>query len=710
MSENLVERFRAQGRNSYVGRQEIQFFAMPQQLNTGIREYFADAAKTVSKSAWTSRPEVPTSAEILDEEGGNSSSTSDIIEIVPNKRCGAWESKEAYLGAHYELLREDAVKPLRDAVGVVRAMPFADENALNGAVGIYDKVHRTGKKILWEQSKRLISGSLVVLTPAQDMFKSKAIVATVAARPLDGLNMNPPEIDLFVARAEEMELDPAMEFVMVEERTGFYEADRHTLLALQKMTGEPFPLSEHLVQAETHIPPPGYIQKAPKLDITSVLRNNKHETYEAVDVINAWPAQPPSDLDPSQLAALQRILAKRLAIVQGPPGTGKTHVSVEAIKVMLANRKADDPPIIIACQTNHAVDQILRHIAQFEPEFIRLGGRSKDRDVIKKRTLHAVKQEMEATPPAGCLKPNARKKMRDLEKDMALIMTPLKLAKAPLDFRMLESFGLLTKGQADSLEKGASKWVQAELNNPNSALLSPFIVWMGKNLSSVPVKQQPEEFGFEYEEADLAFEQLKEIEAENQAKDDEDFETLRGETYPLADNFTYKKPPGMTEAKVHEIAIAALKQQDMWKIAEPHRGVVYRYLQSEMKRKVVASFREKAQEYNKQATNRRIGLWEEYEVILKKQKIIGMTTTGASKYRGLLSALQPKIVLIEEAAETLEAPVTVACLLSLQHLILVGDHKQLRPHCHVKAHEDKPYYLNVSLFERLVNNRLEYDT
>ncbi|KAI7052693.1 hypothetical protein KC352_g45479, partial [Hortaea werneckii] len=230
---------------------------------------------------------------------------------------------------------------------------------------------------------------------------------------------------------------------------------------------------------------------------------------------------------------------------------------------------------------------------------------------------------------------------------------------------------------------------------------------MGKALSAVPVKQQPEDFGFDYEEADLAFEQLKEIEAENQAKDDEDFETLRGGTHPLADNFTHKKPPGMTEAKIYEIAIAALKQQNMWMIPEANRGAVYRYLQSEMKKKLVASFREKASEYNKQAADRRIGLWEEYEVILKKQKIIGMTTAGASKYRGLLSALQPKIVLIEEAAETLEAPVTVACMPSLQHLILVGDHEQLRPHCHVKAHEDKPYYLNVSLFERLVNNKLE---
>jgi len=79
----------------------------------------------------------------------------------------------------------------------------------------------------------------VVLTPADDMFQKKAIVATVAARPLTGLQNNPPEIDLFVARAEDLEIDPAMEFVMVEERTGFYEADRHTLLALQKMMREP---------------------------------------------------------------------------------------------------------------------------------------------------------------------------------------------------------------------------------------------------------------------------------------------------------------------------------------------------------------------------------------------------------------------------------------------------------------------------------------
>lgn len=58
----------------------------------------------------------------------------------------------------------------------------------------------------------------------------------------------------------------------------------------------------------------------------------------------------------------------------------------------------------------------------------------------------------------------------------------------------------------------------------------------------------------------------------------------------------------------------------------------------------------------------------------------------------------------------MESLVTVACIPSLQNLILVGDHQQLRPHTQVRAHEDHPYYLNVSLFERLVNNNVEFDT
>jgi helicase required for RNAi-mediated heterochromatin assembly 1 len=87
-----------------------------------------------------------------------------------------------------------------------------------------------------------------------------------------------------------------------------------------------------------------------------------------------------------------------------------------------------------------------------------------------------------------------------------------------------------------------------------------------------------------------------------------------------------------------------------------------------------------------------------------------MTTTGLSKYRALISSLRPQVVLIEEAAETLEAPVTAACFPTLEHLILVGDHKQLRPHCNIHEFEDHPINFNLSLFERMVNNGIELDT
>ena len=565
---------------------------------------------------------------------------------------------------------------------------------------------RAQKKILWEQSKRLISGSLVVLTPVADMFQSKAIVATVAARQLATLNQDQPEIDLFIACAEDLEIDPAMKFVMVEERSAYFEADRHTLLALQKMAEQPFPLAEHLVQAQPTVSAPAYVDENPFMNMTSVFTNNKNETYEKVDTSNGWPAQPQTDLDQSQIAALRRILTKKLAIIQGPPGTGKTHVSVQALRVMLANMKKGDPPIIITCQTNHALDQLLRRVAKFEEDFVRMGSRSKDRDVIKKRTLHEVRKSESSNALPGSVGPSAKKKMKDLEKDIVAILSPLKTdEKTLLDHRLLEQLGLLTSEQADSLESGASQWVQATLSNPNEAVRSPLTVWLGRSIEIVQRPGESQDFGFDVEEADLEYEQLMEIEAENFAREDEEFDGLIGNIYTVADHFTGRKPQGVNTAK----ATSYLKERDMWKVPENIRGAVYRYLQDEAKKCLRDKLRDKVKAYDTQARLRSIGNWEKDEIILRKQKIIGMTTTGFSKYRGLISALQPRVVLIEEAAETLEAPVISTCLPSLQQLILVGDHQQLRPHCNASAHEGKPYYLNISLFERMVKNRVDYN-
>lgn len=58
-------------------------------------------------------------------------------------------------------------------------------------------------------------------------------------------------------------------------------------------------------------------------------------------------------------------------------------------------------------------------------------------------------------------------------------------------------------------------------------------------------------------------------------------------------------------------------------------------------------------------------------------------------------------MIIEEAAEVLEAHIVTSMPLSTEHLILIGDHQQLKPSPTVYklAIEHK---LDVSMFERLV--------
>ena len=88
--------------------------------------------------------------------------------------------------------------------------------------------------------------------------------------------------------------------------------------------------------------------------------------------------------------------------------------------------------------------------------------------------------------------------------------------------------------------------------------------------------------------------------------------------------------------------------------------------------------------------------------ILRNALVIGMTTTCAARYRRILQRICPKIVLVEEAAAVLEAHIITSLTKGCQHLILIGDHQQLRPTPEVYELAKK-YKLDVSLFERMVN-------
>ena len=64
-------------------------------------------------------------------------------------------------------------------------------------------------------------------------------------------------------------------------------------------------------------------------------------------------------------------------------------------------------------------------------------------------------------------------------------------------------------------------------------------------------------------------------------------------------------------------------------------------------------------------------------------------------------------MIVEEAAEILEGQLVAVIPPSVQHLIMIGDHKQLKPMVHfdrLRRHHN----LDLSMFERLINCNMPY--
>ena len=420
------------------------------------------------------------------------------------------------------------------------------------------------------------------------------------------------------------------------------------------------------------------------------------------NLLESWPKTPVGDLDASQFAALEQILTKELAIVQGPPGTGKTFVSVVALKALLANKHGNDPPIIIAAQTNHALDQLLTHLSYFERNYVRLGGRSNDLE-IKKHTLFAVRSGEPAVAIKGSLYGPARKRQQATSYSITELLGAFSLESggAPLTAEFLVKHGALTEQQSDSLDDRATGWIQSDSEDS----IDPIAAWLGEQAVPFDPKYSTENFGFQEDEIDLEYEQLKELEAE-QGFEDDDFETLTGQFLHFKEQFRGQEAGSTSRATIKEY----LKYRDLWKVPLKARGAVYNALRRIAKEKVTLALRNLLASYDRSCEELRIGKWERDYFVLRDANVIGMTTTGLSKYRGLVSSLKPKIVLIEEAAEVIEAPISAACFGSLQHLILVGDHKQLKGSCAVRDLAGDPFHLDVSMFERLVHNGIKYVT
>lgn len=580
---------------------------------------------------------------------------------------------------------------------------------------------RAGRKVLWKQAKRLTPGRIVALS--SDNFQRDCRVAIVAQRLIEGgLDQNPPTVDIIWGSAEDAIVDPDHELVMIESRNGFYEAARHAMIGLQLAAGENSTFDKYLLDLDDHDRRSRSVAHNPLLDlsclITQLTAQQQQRTsgnkdleqmlfqqlagqYQQCDVtrpLSQQGIQPQTSLDSSQLEALQRMVSNELAVVQGPPGTGKTFTSVKALMTILANRQPGDPPVIVAAQTNHALDQLLIYCHSAGARVLRVGGRTNN-EVIKERTIYNLRQSL-----GKDARGDGRFKYNSLEKARLEIIETFKAlvdgvfgGHGLLDPQALLDAGVINEAQFESLSSDG--W---EGNDDEPAMQA----WLGEERIE-RIRQPPEDLGFMEEEAvdEPDFELDPDLD-DGSAEDEDD--PLHGTWIPLTSHYTGNTP---RVAGWHARCVTNLaRNDDLYQIPVQLRGGVYQILQSKLREASVTKFREILEKAVGHAKQQKVNKWFSDLSVLEKKAIdiIGCTTTGLTKYRGFLAATEARVLLIEEAAETREQNVTSALFPSLDQLILVGDHQQLPPQCDITRLGGEPFNLNVSLFERLVRNRLPY--
>ncbi|MCO5556226.1 hypothetical protein L7F22_009772 [Adiantum nelumboides] len=472
-------------------------------------------------------------------------------------------------------------------------------------------------------------------------------------------------------------------YTVMESPAAFFEAYCHVLRNLQKPEMNHLPFGEHLVFLEPQVDVPDYLQsrKHHEYDFFSVFPEMDNEIGScAFSVLQPWPKWK-SFLDPSQMEAVKHGITRRLALIQGPPGTGKTFVGNVIIKILLNNlwrltrtplvtdfdchkdkrmkikdQDQMDAPLLVLCYTNHALDQFLEGVLEFEENLIRYGGRS----TSSKLASCTVKQRFKKVR-RGSLK-SVWNKQRSLYRQFDMLRVEIARCHAILclhhvTFEPLQE--VATQQQMESLY----------FCGPNRKVIQ---LWLqGLDMQSAYGCMQIEDH-----------ENLTSI-----ANEGERASVLKEERIEKFEGFDLEEPYVWTLGKSSRIALHGEWLKRIKNNAEKRLCELTTEYQS------LCALRTKLEE-------------DIQYFSLKAARVVGMTTTAAARCHGILMRLKPKVVIVEEAAEILEGHI-ISCLTPFtEHLILIGDHLQLRPSIAVnKLAAD--HNLDVSLFERLVSGGVE---
>ncbi|XP_072308697.1 NFX1-type zinc finger-containing protein 1-like [Eucyclogobius newberryi] len=702
--------------------------------------------------------------------------------LRPNLTSQRYPNTHVYLDTHFRLLREDFVRPLREGIQELlftimntgrmdnvgnqgKAKRLDDIRVYHDTKVIAPKCTMNGlayviqfnvdqlKFVRWQNSKRLIFGSLVCLSC--DNFES-FLFATVSDRDPKDLQEGKVQITFTeesrntLARIEQNQV-----YLMVE-TTAYFEAYRYVLEGLQEQEEDELPFKKYLVDCSPDVEPPAYLQRADTYDLSSVAHpdfKSEVKPFHCLDA-KAWPTMEKLGLDESQFDAFKLALTKELVIIQGPPGTGKTYVGLKIAHALLTNQSlwktaTNKAPILVVCYTNHALDQFLEGIHTFlKKGIVRIGSRSSS-EILKRFNLRDLANQYEFIDalPTHLITAHSTisREVQSAERDLESLSLQLECTfKGVLNESVLQRF--MAEPHWECLHAVHKKRVLEYAGKKQSVIME----WLGLESLQVPksdatsnTQDMLAEATAEHPKENLIHvaEQADLLEAERDidGRDDHRRENARqavkavekrmlamslddpevAEEHKAGENnegWEYqpeqkrrirnkikqelKKDSTMTEEEAGLIA-------DIWTLSVPDRWRLYRLWVKHYKAELRTKSFHLEEEYQN-AVDRLADVKRQQNLcLLKEATVIGMTTTGAAKFRRMLQQVRPSLVIVEEAAEVLEAHTITSLSSACQHLILIGDHQQLRPSSTVYELA-KNFNLELSMFERLVNMELPF--
>lgn len=708
-------------------------------------------------------PVMPTAAEIKSDEPPF---------LRKNIIFGAYKTVDHYLDVQYRLLREDFVCPLREGLKMLlmskeKNIPLRKISDIR----FYSRVqiltpyctHKgimyrakfdvtQFRRIRWESSKRLIFGALVGLS--KDNFEN-IVFGTVADRQASELCKG--IVDLFFEDESAYKLDPNpyTEYQMVE-CSAYFEAYRHVLQGLQEMQENGLPFRRYLLNQGSEVKavdPPRYLRgQDAKYDFSCLLGDpikdmyyftfsRSHRNVRILD-LKEWPSSEDLGLDKSQYHALQTAMTKEFVTIQGPPGTGKTFIGLKIVQLFLKNKdswlglRGNHSPILIVCYTNHALDQFLEGIlslCELNPgDLVRVGGRSSSENKeLQKCSLFEVKRGDRAV-----ISHDVQNGIREVRQQLEMLEAQITQAAAQIEsarkFLTHEMFlqRFMSHQQAGSLLR---------MSRPDIPSLLP--IWLGFGpgmfLGDDEMEATQEE---NQDDADVVEDDQEEVKRmQDERMMDETLTSTRkqhlkqikemsercpgivdisgfggegGEWENATNSKQRKKKKQLVRQNLgfHNIMteVETGRVNDVWRLNARDRWRLYNFWVSKYCEELALNVRHKNVEFNRLSSHLAELNMEEDFAFLRKAAVIGMTTTGAAKYRQLLQRVHPKIVIVEEAAEVMEAHVVTTLSQRCEHLIMIGDHKQLRPNPTVYKLA-KQFHLDISLFERMVKNEIHCD-